>query len=68
MLTNHYRTRDYRVARSLTEAFGPYAELATERRKHLSDRALDWLGAICVGIGIGVTLYLVAAFAAGPGA
>ena len=30
--------------------------------------ALNWLGAICVGIGVGVTLYLVLAFAAGPGA
>lgn len=68
MLTNHYRTRDYRVARSLTEAFGPYAELTVERRKHLSDRAIDWIAAICVGVGVGVALYLVAAFAAGHGA
>ncbi len=68
MLTNHYRTRDYRVARSLNEAFGPYAELNVEHGKHLSDSTLNWLGAICVGIGVGVTLYLVLAFAAGPGA
>lgn len=30
--------------------------------------ALDWIAAICVGVGVGVTLYLVAAFAAGRGA
>lgn len=68
MLTNHYRTRDYRVARSLTEAFGPYAELAVKRKKRISERALDWIAAICVGLGTGVALYLVVAFAAGHGA
>ncbi|MGA3803735.1 hypothetical protein ACI2VP_05030 [Ralstonia nicotianae] len=68
MLTNHYRTRDYRTARSMSEAFGPYATLSVEKRKRLTERMLDWLAAICVGVGVGVTLYLVAAFAAGRGA
>ena len=51
MLTNHYRTRDYRVARSLTDAFGPYAQLSVEKRKKLAERLLDVLCMLCFGIG-----------------
>lgn len=65
MLTNHYRARDYRTARSLNEAFGPYAEMTVARDKRISERALDWIAAICTGIGAGTAIYLVVAFASG---
>lgn len=56
---------DYPMHRTLAEAFGDGSSLATPEPPAT---ALDWLAAICVGVGVGVTLYLVAAFAAGRGA
>jgi hypothetical protein len=60
-MMNHYRTRDYRTARSLCEAFGPYAELQPERKE--SRKAWAW--AIGYGIAIGVIWYLTVAIRAG---
>ena len=59
MLTNHYRTRDYRVARSLNEAFGPYAELTVEPTWK------RWAAAIATGIGAGAVMAFVVGCAAG---
>ncbi len=61
MLMSHYRTRDYRTARTLNEAMGPYAQLNVEPARH-SFR--NWAWAIGVGIAVGAYLYLVVAIRA----
>lgn len=50
---------DYHEYRTLAEAFGPGAELATQPTWK------DWGKAIVTGAAVGVWLYLVAAFRAG---
>jgi hypothetical protein len=57
---HHYRTRDYRVARSLNEAFGPYAELTPQRDSH----AKAWAIVIGYGVAIGFIWYLTVALVA----
>lgn len=51
---NAYRTRDYRTARSLCEAFGPYAELEVKRE----GTGKAWAWAIAYGLAIGVIWYV----------
>lgn len=50
---------DYHEYRTLAEAFGPGAQLATEPTWK------DWAKVIAIGTTVGVWLYLVAAFRAG---
>ena len=60
---------EYKAHRSMADAFGPGAALAEpERDSENKVTAIDWFSAICFGAGAGVVLYLVTAFAAGPGA
>lgn len=50
---NHYRTRDYRTARSLCDAFGPYATLETTS----DDSPKAWAWAVGYGLAIALIWY-----------
>ena len=51
-----------RAPRTLSEAFGPYAELHVERKRS----AQGWLWAIGYGIAVGVFLWVVLLIKVGP--
>lgn len=57
MLKNHDR-----VARTLNEAFGPYAKLHVEQKK-TPLRAYFWM--VAYGVAVGSILYLIVAIKAG---